>query len=94
MPTVRIEHAVPNFDQWKRAFDSDPVGRKASGVRRYRVLRAQDDPNLVMIDLDFDSAAEAAVFLQAMEKLWAGPAKAVMQNPRARVADLVETREL
>jgi len=94
MPTVRIEHAVPNFDQWKRAFDSDPVGRKASGVRRYQVLRAQDDPNLVMIDLDFESVAEADAFLRAMEKIWAGPAKAVMQNPRARVANLVETREL
>ena len=94
MPTVRIEHAVPNFDQWKRAFDSDPVGRKASGVRRYQVLRAQDDPNLVMIDLDFDSVAEADAFLRAMEKIWAGPAKAVMQNPSARVANLVESREL
>jgi hypothetical protein len=94
MPTVRIEHAVPNFDQWKRAFDSDPVGRKASGVRRYQVLRAQDDPNLVMIDLDFDSLDEADAFLRAMEMVWAGPAKAVMQNPRARVADIVEVKEL
>jgi hypothetical protein len=94
MPRVRIEHAVPDFEQWKRAFDSDPVGRKASGVRRYQVLRAQDDPNLVMIDLDFDSVAEADEFLRAMEKIWAGPAKAVMQNPRARVANLVETRDL
>ena len=93
MPTVRIEHAVPNFDQWKRAFDADPVNRKASGVRRYRVLRAQDDPNLVMIDLDFDTLAAADAFLRAMETIWAGPAKAVMQNPRARVADVVEARE-
>ena len=52
MPTVRIEHAVPNFEQWKRAFDSDPVNRKGSGVRGYQVLRAQDDPNHVMIDLE------------------------------------------
>jgi len=57
MPTVRTEHAVPNFDQWKRAFDSDPAGRKASGVRRYQVFRARDNPNLVMIDLDFDTSA-------------------------------------
>jgi len=57
MPTVRIEHAVPNFDQWKRAFNSDPAGRKASGVRRYQVFRAQDNPNLVMIDLDLDTSA-------------------------------------
>jgi hypothetical protein len=47
MPFVRIEHTVPNFEKWKQAFDSDPVDRKGSGVRRYQVLRAQDDPNLV-----------------------------------------------
>ena len=38
MPAVLyIEHAVRDFDAWKRAFDSDPVGREQNGVRRYRV---------------------------------------------------------
>jgi hypothetical protein len=23
---LRIEHPVPDFDGWKKAFDSDPVG--------------------------------------------------------------------
>jgi hypothetical protein len=44
---------------WKAAFDSDPVGREKSGVRRYRVLRPVDDPNYVMIELEFDSSPEA-----------------------------------
>ena len=46
MPIVRIEHAVPSFEKWKQAFDSDPADRKGSGVRRYQILRLQDDPNL------------------------------------------------
>jgi hypothetical protein len=33
--------------------------RKGSGVRRYTVSRSLDDPQFVMIDLDFDSYAEA-----------------------------------
>ena len=94
MPTVRIEHNVPDFDQWKQAFDSDPVDRKALGVRRFQVVRAQDDPNFVMIDLEFDSVGEANTFLRAMEKLWAGSGKVIMQNPRARVINVVETKEL
>jgi len=49
----RIEHTVNNFNSWKTAFDSDPVGRQKSGVRRYRILRQTDDPNYVMIDLEF-----------------------------------------
>lgn len=94
MPVVRIEHAVPDFEKWKHAFDSDPADRKGSGVRRYRVLRLQDDPNYVMVDLEFDTADEADAFLQKMQKIWDGPGSAVMQNPRGRVAELVEVREL
>jgi hypothetical protein len=90
MPIVRIEHSVPNFDKWKQAFDRDPADRKGSGVRRYQVLRLKDDPNHVMIDLEFDRAAEAEAFLQKMQRIWEGPAKGVMQNPLGRIAEVVE----
>ena len=40
MPTLRIEHSVPDFAMWKLAFDSDPADRKGSGVRRYEVFRS------------------------------------------------------
>jgi hypothetical protein len=43
MYVLRIEHSVPDYEGWKRAFDSDPLGRKKSGVRQYRVLRAVDN---------------------------------------------------
>jgi hypothetical protein len=94
MAIVRIEHSVPNFERWKQAFDSDPVDRKGSGVRRYQVLRALDDPNHVMIDLEFDTLAEAEAFLRTMQRIWSGAAKAVMQDPRARIVDRVEVKEL
>jgi hypothetical protein len=94
MPIVRIEHAVPSFEAWKRAFDSDPADRKGSGVRRYQILRLRDNPNFVMIDLDFDSLAEAEAFLRTMQQIWGGPGKAVMQNPSGRIVDIVEGKEL
>jgi hypothetical protein len=94
MPTLRIEHAVPDFDSWKRAFDSDPADRRGSGVRRYRILRSVDDPNIVMIDLEFDSVAEAEGLLDTMRQVWSGPGRAVMRDPHARIAESVETTEL
>ncbi|MFN0151616.1 MAG: hypothetical protein ACKVU1_13010 [bacterium] len=94
MPAVRIEHSVPNFEKWKQAFDRDPADRKGSGVRRYQVLRSHDDPNYVMIDLEFDSLREAEAFLVTMQRIWGGPAKAVMLDPRARIAELVEAKTL
>jgi hypothetical protein len=36
MHILRIEHPVPNYNAWKAAFDSDPIDREGSGVRRYR----------------------------------------------------------
>jgi hypothetical protein len=94
MPVVRIEHSVPSFDKWKQAFDRDPADRKGSGVRRYRILRLQNEPNYVMIDLEFDDTAEAQAFVQKMQRIWDGPAKGLMLNPRARIADFVEGKDV
>ena len=95
MPTLRIEHAVPDFDGWKRAFDSDPADRKGSGVRRYQVSRSVEDPNYVMIDLEFDSVSDAEGLLARMRRVWgSGEGQKVMRNPQARIVEAVETIEL
>jgi len=91
VPTLRIQHSVPSFEGWKRVFDSDPADRKGSGVRRYTVSRSVDDPNLVMIDLEFDDVESARGLLATMERIWQGPGKEVMQNPAAWIVETVET---
>ena len=92
MYMLRIEHPVPNFEGWKQAFDSDPVGRKKSGVRRYQILRASDDPNFVMIDLEFDTAKQAEALLAAMRVVWGRVEGTIMMNPLARIVEAVETK--
>jgi hypothetical protein len=91
MPVIRIQHSVPNFENWKRAFDSDPMDRKGSGVRRYEVFRSITDPDLVMIDLELDSIAEAETMLARLKHLWAGPGGAVMRNPEAWIVERIES---
>lgn len=93
MPILRIEHPVPDFDGWKQAFDSDPVGRERSGVRRYRILRDMDNPNYVMIDLEFDSKAEAEALLAAMRGIWSRVQGQIMRDPQARIVEVVESKE-
>ena len=94
MATLRIQHVVPSFEGWKRAFDSDPMDRAGSGVRRYSVSRSTDDRNLVMIDLEFASAQEAESMLQRLRILWAGPGGAVMRDPQAWIVETIESRTL
>jgi hypothetical protein len=92
MPVLRVQHAVPNYENWKRAFESDPMDRKAAGVRRYHVFRSIEDQNLVMIDLELDTIAEAETLLARLHQLWAGPGGAVMRNPQAWIVEKVESK--
>jgi hypothetical protein len=93
MYMLRIQHPVPNYEGWKKAFDSDPVGREKSGVRRYQILRLLDDPNFVMIDLEFDTVEQARALLTAMRAVWGNVQGSIMSNPEARIAEGVETRQ-
>lgn len=94
MPVLRIQHEVPNYKGWKRAFDDDPMDRKGSGVTRYQVSLAISDQNLVMIDLEFATAAETETMLERLRQLWAGPGGAVMRNPQAWIVETIESRSL
>jgi hypothetical protein len=106
---LRIEHPVADYDSWKAAFDDDPIGRERSGVRRYRILRATDDPNHVMIDLEVDSLGEAEAVKAALGEVEldspseAEAARAALEDPttplevthglRVRINEVVESKE-
>ncbi len=95
MVTVHIEHPIRDFESWKAAFERDPVGRERSGVRRYRIHCPTDDPNYVLIDLDFDRTEAAERFLVAMREVWRSPAAApaLAGSPQARIVETVESHE-
>jgi quinol monooxygenase YgiN len=95
MIILHIEHPIRDFATWKKAFESDPAGRKRSGVRRYQILRPVDDPNYVMIDLDFESTTTAEAFLATMREVWqsAAAAPALAGSPQTRIVEVVERKE-
>lgn len=93
MVILQIEHPVPSFDAWKKAFDSDPVNRKRSGVHRYRVFRPIDNPNYAIIDLEFDNVNEAEGLLAAMREVWRSAEGTIMESPRVRIVEVVESKE-
>jgi hypothetical protein len=92
MHILRVEHSVSDFDAWKDVFDSDPIGRRERGVRRYRILRQVDDPGYVLIDLEFDSSGEAETFAAALREVWGRVD--VMRDPQARIVEVVEAKDL
>ncbi len=94
MPILQLEHAIKDFDLWKAAFDRDPIDRRALGVRRHRVSRPTDDPNYVVVELEFDTTREAETCHGALVDLWSTrrDAPALIGAPRVRIVETVEDR--
>jgi len=89
---LHIHHAVANFEVWKAASDSDPVGRQQAGVLRYRILRLIDTPNVAIIDLEFNTRDQAEALLAAMQEVWKRVGGSLIQSPQWQIAELVEAK--
>lgn len=90
MPTLHIEHSITDFDVWSAAFERFQPLREQSGVRSHVVRRPVDDPNYVVVDLDFASVPEAERFLQVLRtRVWSSPenAPALAGAPEARILE-------
>ena len=95
MYLLQIEHSVPDFDAWKAVFDSDPIDRKGSGMRGYRIHRPAGDPNYVFVDAEFDSAQEAEAVRDTLRGLWKDRMEdGVIASHRARIVETVEARQI
>jgi heme-degrading monooxygenase HmoA len=90
---LRLEYSVPDFDEWKKVFDSDPLNRQKSGVRRYRILRPVDDPKYVMVEIEFDDSSKAEAFRRALSNLWLKVQDKVLDHPQLRIFEEVESKE-
>jgi hypothetical protein len=93
MITLRLEHAITDFDRWKAAFDRDPIDRAGSRVRAHRIYRPVDDPAYVVVEMDLDSKAEAEGLRGSLEQLWQSreAAPALAGRPQVRIVQMVET---
>ena len=59
------------------------------------MFRPFDDPNYVVVELDFDTRDQADICHAALRDLWAGrtAAPALLGEPRVRIVDAVEIRQ-
>ena len=93
MIVLQIEHPVPDYNNWKKAFDNDPVNRKQSGVKRHKIFRQADDPGYVIVQLEFDTPEDAKNLLEALQPLWKQVEGKVMTGPKARIIEIAESKE-
>ncbi len=92
MATLHIEHPVTDFSSWSAAFGRFADARRQAGVRHQRVHRPVDDLAYVLIDLDFDTVAEAERFLGFLRaNVWSSAenAPALAGTPSTRILETV-----
>ena len=90
MPTLHIEPGITDFDTWTAAFGRFAGARRGAGVHDERFHRPVDDHNDVVIDLDFETADEAAALLRFLETVvWSDPVSspALAGAPRALILE-------
>ena len=96
MTTLHVENTVRDFDAWKESFDKFDRARRDRGVRSYRLTREHDDPQKVVVDLEFDSTGRAEEFREFLRSVLATPqAQGHLVDHRPMVIlDVVEERTL
>jgi hypothetical protein len=94
MTTLRIEHAITDYQLWRKAFDGFAEARAQAGVRSFAIRLPADDPQYLMLDLEFDSAGPAQAFADfLMQHVWSSPASSpgLAGLPQTRILDLLAT---
>jgi hypothetical protein len=92
MIILRVEHEVVSFEGWKKAFDSDPIDRRKSGVKRYHIYQPVDDPKYVIIDLEFDDLTEAQMTQKALQNMMTKVVGTLVIGPSIKILSEVESK--
>jgi len=91
MATLRVEHAINDYQTWQQAFDGFAEARAAAGVRGFTIRQPADDPKYLTLDLEFDTAGQAEAFAGFLhQRVWSSPASSpgLAGAPHTRILEL------
>ncbi|MET9029030.1 hypothetical protein ABZW96_25960 [Nocardia sp. NPDC004168] len=92
---VHIDDTVRDYETWKPAFDGLVQYYTEAGARNCRVARFTHNPNRVLIELDFDTMAEAEAFRDGLHKLIDLPrTQMLLVSHEVSILELVDDRRL
>lgn len=96
MTTLRIEHAITDYDAWQQAFDSFAQARAQAGVRGFAIRQPAGDPKYLTLDLEFDTEKQAESFATFLhDRVWSTPtaSPALSGRPQTTILHLRRTGE-
>ena len=90
MASMFIKHRVADYAKWKTIFDEDGVNRKAGGSKGSQLFRNADNPNEVIVLLEWDDLGKARQFTQSPKLREAMEPAGVTDQPDIYFLDEVE----
>jgi hypothetical protein len=96
MATLRIEHAIHDYDTWQQAFDGFAQARAQAGVRGFAIRQPADDPTYLMLDLEFDTRGQAESFAGFLhDRVWSSSTSspALAGRPQTSILQLRRKEE-
>jgi hypothetical protein len=65
MPYIVARARVPDYGQWRPAFEATASRREAGGLKRAQILRNPDDPTEVVVLFEVDDAEQGRQYLSS-----------------------------
>ncbi len=62
MTVLAVRHTVADYATWKNGYDNNGALRKEHGAIHDQVLQSVEDPNNLLVLIEFGSTAEAKAF--------------------------------
>jgi len=88
-----LQHRVRDYDAWKPVFDEHEPTRREHGAERHWVYRTSEDPNEVVVAVEFPSEEQARAFLEDPGLREAMQQAGVEGEPHVHFREPVEARE-
>ena len=88
-----IHHSVEDFAKWKPVFDEHSTARAQNGSKSYRLLRATDNPNHLLVIFDWENEEKAREFAESTHLKETMERAGVTSKPHIRFWKEVEARD-
>lgn len=93
MAILVVQHRVRDFDAWKPVFDDHEKARRRHGAVRHWIYRDPNDPNDVVVAVEFPGPDAAREFLEDPSLAEAMSRAGVEGEPHVHIREQVEMME-
>ncbi len=90
MPYLIVRHKVQDYARWKPIFDEHAATRKAAGSKGGQLLRNSNDPNELVVILEWDDLEKARQFVQSHDMREIMQRAGIVDQPDMYFLDEVE----